>query len=39
MQEHIRLGQGTFGECSSLFKGMELYILSGFITSYCHAGK
>ena len=39
MQEHTGTGQGMFGVCSSLFKGMELYVSSGFITSYCHAGK
>jgi len=39
MQEHIELDQGMFGVCSSLSKGMELYVPSGFITSYCHVRK
>ena len=39
IQEHIGLGQGTFGTYSGLVKGMELYVLSRFITSYCHGGK
>ena len=39
IQEHIGSGQGTFGTCSSLVKGMELYVPSGLITSYCHAKK
>ena len=39
IQEHTGSGQGIFDTCSSLVKGMELYIPSRFITSYCHAGK
>ena len=39
MQEHIRSGQGTFGVCSGLVKGMEVYIPLVFITSYYHVGK
>ena len=39
IQEHIGSGQGTFGTCSGLVKGMELDVPSGFITSYCHARK
>ena len=39
IQEHTGLGQGTFGTCFGLVKGMELYVPSGFITSYCYAWK
>ena len=39
IQEHTGSGQGTFGTCSGLVKGMELYVPSGFITSYYHAEK
>jgi len=39
MQEHTGSGQGTFGVCSGLVKGMELYVPSKFITSYYHAKK
>ena len=39
MQEHTGSGQGTFSVCFGLFKGMELYVPSEFITLYCHAKK